>query len=68
MEPDICVIIRHAMALSVDCQEMYGWDFAETYRALMHYAASDRPRGSSHWADFISGVDAGDLELPEDEG
>lgn len=34
MEPDIFSVIRHAMALSLDCHEMYGWDFAETYRAL----------------------------------
>lgn len=65
MEPDICSVIRHAMALSLDCHEMYGWDFAETYRALMRYVADERPRSAAAWVDVLDGLDASDLELPD---
>lgn len=67
MEPDICVVIRKAMALSLDCNELYGWDFAETYRAVIDAASTETLRSASGWASFLDCLDADDLELPEDD-
>ena len=71
MEPDICLIIRRAMALQADCYEADGWDFAETYRALMKHAGdhfNGRTPGSKlAWLSYLEDLDPCELELPSPE-
>ena len=68
MEPDICLIMRRAKQIQADCYEADGWDFAETYSAIMRHANlhfhGRLPGSKTAWINYLDELDSGELELP----